>query len=380
MSAEAEQVSSGLEGVLACESSITYLDGLQDPSVLEYRGYNIHDIAETARFEEIVYLLFEGRLPKAAELSAFDAELRGLRDVPSELIQLLEMVPTYAHPMAGLRTAISLLACLDLDQEAAGRQANLQKAKRMVAQFPTVVAAMHRVGQGLDVLPPDPEQGHAANYLFMLTGKRHDEPNIRALDTALNLYAEHELNASTFALRVTAGTLSDIYSAVVSGISALKGPLHGGAIDDAMRMIIEIGSVENVRPWVDRALAERRLLSGFGHRVYKTGDARAVHLRNMAHSLAESTGERTWYEIAAASEEYVRERKRLPANVDYYAAPVLYYLGFPLSLFTNFVASSRVAGWCAHALEQYENNRLIRPRARYVGPRQQPYAPVGSRQ
>ena len=375
MSTGTEQVISGLEGVLACESSITYLDGLQDPSVLEYRGFNIHDIAETARFEEVAFLMLEGRLPSASELDAFDRELRGLRDVPVELVRMLELLPTYAHPMAGLRTAISFLACLDPDQEATGRDANLRKARRMVAQFPTVVAAMARVSQGLDVLRQDPELGHAANYLYMLNGKRPEEASTRALDTALNLYAEHELNASTFAVRVVVGTLSDLYSAVVAGISALKGPLHGGAIDEAMRLIMDVGSVENIRPWVDKALADKRLLMGFGHRVYKTGDARAPHLRNMCQALAESTGERRWYEIATGVEDYVREKKRIPANVDYYAAPVLYYLGFPLSLFTNFVASSRIVGWCAHALEQYDNNRLIRPRSRYVGQREQPYTP-----
>jgi len=377
MSANGEQVISGLEGVLACESSITYLDGLR--SILEYRGYNIHDIAETVRFEEIVYLMFEGRLPSADELSEFDRELRDLRQPPVELVRMLELLPSFSHPMAGLRTAVSFLGCQDPDQEVSGREANLLKAKRMVAQFPSVVAAMARVSQGLDVLRPDPELAHAANYLYMLTGKRPDDASTRALDTALNLYAEHELNASTFAVRVVVGTLSDIYSAVVAGVSALKGPLHGGAIDEAMRTIMDVGSVENVRPWVDRALAEKRLLMGFGHRVYKTGDARAPHLRNMVQALAESTGEPRWYEVATAIEDYVRERKGLIANVDYYAAPVLHYLGFPLSLFTNFVASSRVAGWCAHALEQYDHNRLIRPRARYVGQREQRFAPVEAR-
>ena len=379
MSAQTEQVISGLEGVLACESSITYLDGLHDPSILEYRGYNIHDIAEAVRFEEIVFLMLEGHLPTTNELSRFEGELRELRDIPTELVKVLELLPTYANPMAGLRTAISFLACLDPDQEATGRQANLRKSKRMVAQFPAVVAAMHRVSQGLDILRSDPELSHAANYLYLLTGKRPDEASTRALDTALNLYAEHELNASTFAVRVTVGTLSDIYSSVVAGICALKGPLHGGAIDDAMRLIMEIGSVDNVRPWVDRALAEKKLLSGFGHRVYKTGDARAIHLRNMCQALAQSTGDPSWYEIATATEDYVRERKGLIANVDYYAAPVLYYLGFPLSLFTNFVASSRIAGWCAHALEQYDKNRLIRPRARYVGQRELQFTPLERR-
>jgi citrate synthase len=379
MSAETEQVIAGLEGVLACQSTITFLDGLADPSVLEYRGYDIHDLAEVARCEEIIYLMLEGRLPTAEELGRFEQELRPIRAVPVELVRVLEMAPEFAHPMATLRTAVSFLAQLDPDQEAEGREANRRKALRMIAQFPTIVAAMSRVSQGLDVLDADPELGHAANYLYMVTGTRPDETSVRALDTAFNLYVEHELNASTFAVRVVVGTLSDIYSAIVAGIAALKGPLHGGAIDEAMRMIMEVGSVDNVRAYVDRALAERRLLMGFGHRVYKTGDARARHLRAMAGALADASGERRWYEIATAMEDYFRTQRPLVANVDYYAAPVLYYLGFPLSQFTPFVASSRIAGWCAHALEQYDNNRLIRPRAQYVGERSREFVPLEAR-
>ncbi|MDP8922991.1 MAG: citrate synthase [Chloroflexota bacterium] len=379
MSAGTEQVISGLEGVVACESSITFLDGLADPSVLEYRGYNIHDIAESTSFEEIAHLMLVGHLPTKGELAAFDGQLKANRELPAEAAQLLQMLPRDAHPMAGLRTVVSLIGCLDPRQEEKDHDANLAKAIRLTALFPTIVAAQHRVNQGQPIVEPDESLGHAANYLYMLNGTRADDASVRTIDTALNLYAEHELNASTFAVRVTVGTMSDLYSAIVAGIAALKGPLHGGAADDAIDLLREIGSVENVRPWVDRALAERRLIPGFGHRVYKTGDARTPHLRNMCRELAATSTNAELVEIALATEDYVREKKRLVANVDFYAAAVLFYLGFPLNLFTNFVASSRIVGWSAHALEQYANNRIIRPRARYSGQRAQAFAPLERR-
>ena len=379
MSASTEQVISGLEGVLACESAITFLDGLSDPSVLEYRGYNIHDVAETTSFEEIAHLMLVGHLPSKDELAAFDRQLKANRALPPEAAQLLQLLPRETHPMAGLRTVVSLIGCLDPRQEEKDRHANLAKAIRLTAMFPTIVAAQHRVHQGQPIVEPDDSLGHAANYLYMLNGTRAEDAAVRTIDTALNLYAEHELNASTFAVRVTVGTMSDLYSAIVAGISALKGPLHGGAADDAIDLLREIGSVANVRPWVDKALAERRLIPGFGHRVYKTGDARTPHLRNMCRELAASSQNAELVEIALAAEDYVRERKRLVANVDFYAAAVLFYLGFPLNLFTNFVASSRIVGWSAHALEQYGNNRIIRPRARYSGRREQSFVPLEQR-
>ncbi|MCC6179177.1 MAG: citrate synthase [Chloroflexi bacterium] len=379
MSAGTEQVISGLEGVLACESSITFLDGLADPSVLEYRGYNIHDLAETASFEEVAFLLLQGHLPDRDELAAFERELKGARTLPPEVIRAIEMLPKDIHPMAGLRTVVSTLACFDPQREEMTREANLAKAIRMTAQFASVVAAQHRIVQGKPVVAPDLSLSHAANYLYMLNGTRADEASVRTFNTALNLYAEHELNASTFAVRVVVGTLSDLHSAIVAGICALKGPLHGGAADDAIALLQEIGSVENVQPWVDRAFAEKRLIPGFGHRVYKTGDARTPHLRNMCRTLASESTDSKWVDIALATEDYVRSKKRLVANVDFYAATVLYYLGFPLNLFTNFVASSRIVGWSAHALEQYEKNRIIRPRSRYAGSREQTFVPLEQR-
>jgi citrate synthase len=381
MSAGTEQVISGLEGVLAGESSITFLDGLSDPSVLEYRGYNIHDIAETTIFEEIAYLILEGHLPNKAELGAFDAELKAARTLHPMIVEAIQRLPTAIHPMAAFRTVVSLLGCLDPQQEDNSKEANRAKAVRMTAQFATIVAAQHRIAEGKPVVEPDLSLGHADNYLYMLNGERADEASIRTFDTAMNLYAEHECNASTFATRVVVGTSSDLHSAIVAGIGALKGPAHGGAADDSIALIQEIGNVENVKPWVDKAFAERRLIPGFGHRVYKTGDARTPHLRNMCRTLAarSKTKDSTWVDIALATEDYVRSMKRLVANVDLYAAAALFYLDFPLHLFTNFVASARIVGWAANAMEQYEKNRIIRPRLRYIGPREQTFVPLEQR-
>jgi citrate synthase len=381
MSSATGQVIAGLEGVLAGESSITFLDGLSDPSVLEYRGYNIHDIAETTSFEEIAYLVLEGKLPNKAELAAFDQELKAARAVHPMIVEAIEKLPKGIHPMAAFRTVVSLLGCLDPQQEDNSKAANRAKAVRMTAQFATIVAAQHRINEGKPVVSPDLSLGHAANYLYMLNGERGDEASVRTLDTAMNLYAEHEANASTFATRVVVGTNSDLHSAIVAGIGALKGPAHGGAADDAIALIQEIGNVENVKPWVDQAFAERRLIPGFGHRVYKTGDARTPHLRNMCRELAarSTTKDSSWVDIALATEDYVRSMKRLVANVDLYAAAALFYLDFPLNLFTNFVASARIVGWAANAMEQYENNRIIRPRMKYVGKREQKFVPLEQR-
>jgi citrate synthase len=381
MSSATEQVISGLEGVLAGESSITFLDGLADPSVLEYRGYNIHDIAETTSFEEIAYLILEGKLPNKAELAAFDEELKAARTLHPMIVEAIERLPKGIHPMAAFRTIVSLLGNLDPQQEDNSKEANRAKSVRMTAQFATIVAAQHRINEGKPVVEPDLSLGHADNYLYMLNGERADEVSIRTFDTAMNLYAEHECNASTFATRVVVGTNSDLHSAIVAGIGALKGPAHGGAADDSIALIQEIGNVENVKPWVDKAFAERRLIPGFGHRVYKTGDARTPHLRNMCRTLAarSTTKDSTWVDIALATEDYVRSMKRLVANVDLYAAAALFYLDFPLHLFTNFVASARIVGWCANAMEQYEKNRIIRPRMKYVGERERKFVPLDQR-
>jgi len=360
------QVVHGLEGVLAFESSIAFIDGPNGQ--LSYRGCDIHDFAERASFEDTVFLIWNSRWPSPRESEEFADELKALRALPDAVVDALRLLPLReCNPMAALRTAVSVFGALDPDQDSIEPVSNLSKAKNLTANMATMVAAIHRMTQGLEPIQPDSRLTHAENYLYMMTGQRPDEASARALNIALVLYAEHETNASTFATRVAVSTLSDLYSAILAGMSALKGPLHGGAIDEAMRLFMEIGSVENAKPYVDEALAHRRRIAGFGHRVYRTADPRAIHLKRMAEQISDQQGDRRWYDIATTVEDYMMEQKRLNANVDYYAAIVLYHLGFPLNLQTSFVASSRIAGWCAHAMEQYANNRLIRPRARYVG-------------
>ncbi len=367
MSEVTEQVISGLEGILACESSIAFIDG--SIPELSFRGYQIEDIAQSLTFEQVTFLLWYDHLPSADELQAFRDDLAARRSLPPAIFDLLGAMPASAHPMAGLRTVVSMLGAMDERAEDTSAEDNLRKAKNLTAHMPTIVAAQARLQQGQDPIAADPSLGHAANYCYMLTGKRPDETTERTFETTLILYAEHETNASTFACRVVVGTASDFYSSVVAGIGAIKGPLHGGAIDGAMEMFIDIGDPARAESYVDEALASRRRLSGFGHRVYRAGDPRAGQLRDMAQKLGEARHDTKWFDIAAAAENRMRETKGIIANVDYFAAPVLYHLGFPLNVFTNVVASARIVGWSAHILEQYANNRLIRPRARYVGHR-----------
>lgn len=356
----------GLEGVLAFASSIAFIDGANGR--LYYRGYSIHDFAATKSFEDVVFLIWNDRWPDQAESAAFSAELRALRAVPKEAIDTLRLLPLdRCNPMAALRTAVSVLGALDPHQDEIDQPGNLAKARSLTAKFATLVAAILRLSQGQEPIEPDGSLSHAENYLYMMTGTRPDAASAEAMNIALVLYAEHETNASTFATRVAVSTLADLYSAVLAGMSALKGPLHGGAVDEAMRMFQEIGSVEAAKPYIDVALGQKRIVSGFGHRVYKTADPRARHLKRMALELSNQKGDPLWYDIATTVEDYMMAQKHLNANVDYYAAIVLYHLGFPLNLQTSFVASSRIAGWSAHAIEQYANNRLIRPRAQFTG-------------
>jgi citrate synthase len=375
MSEASEQVIAGLEGVLACESSVAFIDG--SIPELSYRGYQIEDIAQALTFEQVAYLLWYDHLPSADELQTFCADLVARRPLPHAILDLLRAIPASAHPMAGLRTAVSMLGTMDEAAENLSPEDNMRKAKNLTAQMPTIVAAQARLQRGQEPIAPDPSLGHAANYCYMLTGAKPDDTTTRTFDTTLVLYAEHETNASTFACRVVVGTESDFYSAVVAGIGAIKGPLHGGAIDGAMEMFIEIGASERAAAYVDEALAARRKLSGFGHRVYRAGDPRAAQLRGMAKKLGETRGESKWFDIAEAAEKRMRETKGIIPNVDYFAAPVLHHLGFPLNVFTNVVASARIVGWSAHIFEQYARNRLIRPRARYVGQRGRKFASMG---
>ena len=367
MTADPNQVISGLEGVLAFESEIAFIDGFAPE--FSVRGYDIHDIAGRIGYEQLCFLLWQDRLPTDAELSDFIEELAGLREVPATVLDLVRAAPASTHPMATLRTAVSLLGMLDDSADDIGAEASLAKSKSLAAKMATIVAAQTRLQAGQDPIAPDPSLGHAANYYYMLTGRATEELVRATFDAVLVLYAEHETNASTFASRVVVGTESDFYSAVVAGIGAVKGPLHGGAIDGAMSMLIEIGSPDNAEAYVDDALAARRKLPGFGHRVYRAGDPRAARLRDMATEMAAETGDDRWLSVALAAEKRMTETKGIIPNVDYYAAPVLYQIGFPLNLMTNVVASSRIAGWSAHIMEQYANNRLIRPRALYKGHR-----------
>ena len=367
MSTTPGQVVPGLEGVLAFESSIAYIDG--SIPELSIRGYAIEDIVGKLGYEQLAFLLWHDRVPDEGELAAFRAELAGLRAVPEPVLALLKATPRSASPMATLGTAVSMLGTMDPDAGNIGSDDTLRKAKSLAAQMPTIVAAQSRIASDLEPIAPDPSLDHTANYYYMLTGEAPDETTRRTLEATLVLYAEHETNASTFACRVVVSTLSDFYSAVVAGIGAIKGPLHGGAIEDAMQMFIEVGSPERAASYVDDALAARRLLPGFGHRVYRAGDPRASELRGMVQELGEAAGDTKWFDIAVACEKRMQETKGIIPNVDYFAAIVLYQLGFPLELMTNVVASARIAGWSAHILEQYASNRIIRPRAQYTGPR-----------
>jgi citrate synthase len=281
--------------------------------------------------------------------------------------------------MSALRTTVSALGQLDPEAEDLSPEANLRKATRLVAKLPTAVAAIERLAGGLDPIDPDRGLSHAANFLYMLSGERPEETEAEALDTSLLLYLEHGLNASTFACRVVASTLSDLHSAVVAGVGALKGPLHGGANERAMAMLLEIGEPERVEAWIDAALAEKRKVMGFGHRVYRTEDPRATHLRRMSAELARSGAEHQWHEVARRTEETMRDRIGIPCNVDFYCATVYHALGLPLRLFTPLFAIGRVGGWAAHVMEQYRDNRLIRPRAAFTGTLDRPYVPIDRR-
>ena len=365
MNIKKDHVHEGLDGVVAFESSISHIDGAVPELVI--RGYDINDIVNNLTYEQMAYLLLYGDLPNTTQLSNFDEELKSFRNVPSLILDFLSNVPKTSHPMAVLRTAISMLGCIDLDSELTEKDSVLIKLKSLIAQIPTIVAAQARILNGQIPVEPDLSLSHSSNYYYMVTGVIADEKILKAFEAVLVIYAEHEINASTFACRVVMGTESDIYSSVVAGISAIKGPLHGGAIDGSMNMFMEIGSKENSERYVKNALSNKRKLPGFGHRVYRTGDPRAQVLKGMTLELANTIHDSKWFDIAVEAEYQMSIQKGIIPNVDYYAAPLLYHIGFPVILMTNVVTSSRIAGWAAHILEQYGKNRLIRPRAKYIG-------------
>jgi len=368
----------GLEDVVAADSSICYIDG--ERGILSYRGIAIHELAEKSSFEEVCFLLWEGRLPRKAELDELRAAIGRERAVTRETLSLLATLARTSTPMDALRTAVSELSDSDPDAREWSPAANRRKALRLTGQIATIVAAFHRLREGKAVVPPDTGRGHAEDFLRMLNGETARAAAVRALDIALILHADHELNASTFAARVTAATLADMHSAITSAIGALKGPLHGGANEAVIRMLIEIGSLDRVDEYIHGKLARREKVMGFGHRVYTTEDPRATHLRAMSKEVAESSGETTWYDISRRIEKLINEEKNLNCNVDFYSASVYFMLGIPPDLFTPIFALSRISGWTAHVLEQYANNRLIRPRAEYTGPAYpQPYTPIEAR-
>ncbi len=358
----------GLEDVVAGTSAICYLDG--EKGVLAYQGHDIHDLARGATFEEVCHLLWHGRLPTRAELGDLKSQLAAARPLPEAILRLMKSMPD-APAMDALRTITSALAHDDRDAGDRSAQATSRTAVRLTAQIGSIVATYGRLRAGGGPIQPHPALGHAANFLYMLTGRRPDALSERALDIALILHADHELNASTFAARVCAATLSDIHSAIVAAIGTLKGPLHGGANAEVMTWLRTLGedaSGERVDDAVRAKFARKEKIPGFGHRVYRTEDPRATHLRKMSRELGERAGKTAWFAMSQRIEQLVRSEKKLNPNVDFYSASVYYTLGIPIDLFTPVFAVSRVAGWTAHVLEQYANNRLIRPRAEYTGP------------
>jgi 2-methylcitrate synthase len=354
----------GLEGVVAGESEICYIDGYA--GVLSYRGYNIHTLADNATFEEVVFLLWNGWLPKRAELDQLKKDLAANRGIPPAVVDFLKTVPQ-GSPMDVLRTAVSMLSIYDPETQDMTPEANARKALRLMAQTATIVTTFDRLRKGLHVISGDPAMGFAENFLYTLTGKRPDDLMEHAFDVALTLHADHELNASTFAARVTAATLSDIYSSITSAIGALKGPLHGGANQDVIKILLELGSEEAAVERVKSTFARKAKIPGFGHRVYRVEDPRATHLRVLSEELGRRTGHEKLFRLSQAIERTVKAEKGLIANVDFYSASAYYALGIPVDLFTPVFAVSRMSGWTAHTLEQYKNNRLIRPRAEYKG-------------
>ncbi|MFN2134095.1 MAG: citrate/2-methylcitrate synthase [Anaerolineae bacterium] len=372
------QVQSGLEGIVVAESQICAIDG--EKGTLCYRGVDIGDLAQHSTYEETVYLLWYGHLPTREELDGFTARLRAERSFDGNIRPILASLPGRPPPMEALRTAVSALSCCDPEVEDYGREANLNKALRLTTRLPIIATFYQRHLEGKEHVEPDPTLGHAANFLYMLHGERPTPLEERAADLAMVLMADHELNASTFAARVTASTLSDMYSAVTTAIGTLKGPLHGGANQRAMEMLLEIGSIDNARPYIASALAAKKRIMGFGHRVYRgKADPRSVYLRAMLRELGEQKGDQSLCDLAVAVADTVEEMKGLYPNVDYYTAPLLYLLDIPLDLFTPVFAISRIAGWTAHIMEQYEHNRLLRPVSSYVGPVDRDYVPIGER-
>lgn len=367
----------GLKGVVAADTQICDVNG--DEGKLIYRGYNIHDLAKNSTFEETAYLLFKGELPTTQQLDEFKKVLVHHREIETPVLEFLKTLPKDTPPMTALRCAVSMSGVFDPLAEDESTAANFEKSIRLTAEMTTVVAAVRRILAGLEPVAPRQDLSHAANFMYMLNGKVPSADAEKAMDLILILHAEHALNASTFAARVIAATLSDIYSSVTGAIGALKGPLHGGANTEVLKTLQEVGSVENVRPWVEAVRSKKGKFMGFGHAVYKVEDPRAIHLKDLSRRLGIEAGDTKLYDISIEMEKAVNTAIHKNCNVDFYSASLQYYMGIPGDMFTCVFAASRIVGWCAHILEQQSDNKIIRPSSNYVGPAERPYTPVSQR-
>jgi citrate synthase len=374
---ESTAAAAGLRGVVAAQSAIGDVNG--ELGKLIYQGYDIHDLAEHATFEEVVFLLWNGRLPSQVELEELSSDIRMHYEAPPEVIAAMRYIPKDADPMDVLRTCVSALDFYDKDGHGTDRASAMKAAVKLTGQIGTIAAAWDRIRSGKGVLAPDKSLGIADNFLYMLRGERADADEARMFDVCLILHADHELNASTFTTRVVAGTLADMYGCVTAGIAALAGPLHGGANTNVMKMLIEIGDVDKIDAWVEKALEEKRKIMGIGHAVYKTEDPRATWLRKYSRHMAEKKGESKWFDMSQRIEQLMHEKKGMFPNVDFYSASTYYLMDIPLDLYTPIFAVSRVSGWTGHILEQYGHNKLIRPRAEYIGKRDLKYVPIAER-
>lgn len=372
-----EEFKAGLEDVVAGESPICFIDGQKGELV--YAGYSIHDLAENSTFEETIFLLWNLRLPNKRELEQLTRMIEEESDIPQEILDLLQKMAPRLSAMGMLRTFVSMLAHFDPEAGDRSELANRHKACRIVAKIPVLVAAFDRFRKGNKLVPPKEGQNLASRFLYQLTGKEPSPEATKAMDVALVLHAEHSFNASTFAARVCASTLSDIYSSVTAAIAALKGSLHGGANTEVINMLREIGDVSRVRPFIEAELADRKKIFGFGHRIYKTMDPRASHLMQMSDQLGRASGDLKWFEMSVEIQKVVKEIKGLDPNVDFYSASLYESMGIPSDLFTSLFAISRASGWTAHILDQYAHNRLIRPQCNYIGPKNLKYVPIHQR-
>lgn len=367
----------GLKGIIAADTMICDVDG--DLGKLIYRGYNIHDLAKNSSFEETAYLLFKGELPSSSELAEFNKVLVHHREIEPPVLAFLKTLPRHTPPMTALRSAVSMSGVYDPIAEDDSPEANFEKSIRLTAEMTTIVAAIQRIQAGLEPIAPRQDLSHAANFMYMLNDKVPSKDAEKAMDLILILHAEHALNASTFAARVIAATLSDIYSAVTGAIGALKGPLHGGANTEVLKTLMEVGEVKNVVPWVEAVRAKKGKFMGFGHAVYKVEDPRAIHLKDLSRRLGLEAGDTKLYDISLAMEQAVISTIHKNCNVDFYSASLQHYMGIPGDMFTCVFAASRIVGWCAHILEQLSDNKIIRPSSNYVGPAERPYLAVEKR-